>query len=696
MSEADTLAEKLPEDTSSGELTGIGLEVVSIAKSYDKRAVLTDISLHVAKGEVLGLLGPNGAGKTTCFYSIMGLVRPDAGRILMDGEDVTNLPMYRRAILGLGYLPQETSIFRGMTVEQNINCVLEMVEPDPATREQELERLLDEFGLTQLRESPAMALSGGERRRCEIARALAAKPSIMLLDEPFAGIDPLSINDILEVIEMALGPRLDLRQTQGLVMTPQLQQAIKLLAASNLEIEAFVAEALEANPLLESGNMGSEESPDADWEDIPREEFTSDQLMAQAQGESEQPLDIDISALDRDHDTGEADWKQGDWGAAASASGDFGDMPDFENRSSTEISLGEHLHSQIGLVARDPKSEFIARHLIGLLDDAGYLRFDLQDTASDLGVEISEVTAALELVQKLEPHGVGARSLSECLAIQAREADRYDPCMARLIDNLEMVARGEFTRLKRMCGVDDEDFAEMLTELRSYDPKPGLAFGGTSSGAIVPDILISQSQSGGWNIVLNEETLPSLIVNREYSAEISGGRHDKATAAWLREKIADANWLIKALDQRQKTILKTASEIVKKQDSFFHHGVSGLKPLTLREVADAIEMHESTISRVTSNKYLHCERGTFELKYFFTSGVGSSDGEGASSETVKARIKALTDAEDPKKILSDDKLVELLKDEGFDLARRTVAKYREAIGIGSSVQRRRQKKLASL
>src|SRR5690606_6561378 len=166
-----------------------GLEVISIAKSYDKRAVLNDISLTVGKGEVLGLLGPNGAGKTTCFYSIMGLVRPDSGRILMDGIDVTNLPMYRRAILGLGYLPQETSIFRGMTVEENIRCVLEIMEPDVATREAELEKLLGEFHLTGLRDSPAMALSGGERRRCEIARALAAKPSIMLLDEPFAGID---------------------------------------------------------------------------------------------------------------------------------------------------------------------------------------------------------------------------------------------------------------------------------------------------------------------------------------------------------------------------------------------------------------------------------------------------------------------------------------------------------------------------
>lgn len=177
-----------------------GLEVVSIAKSYDRKQVLSDISLTVGKGEVLGLLGPNGAGKTTCFYSVMGLVKPDAGRILMDGVDVTGLPMYRRAILGLGYLPQETSIFRGLTVEQNIAAVLELVEPDKGVRASELERLLDEFGLTRLRDAAAMALSGGERRRCEIARALAAKPSIMLLDEPFAGIDPLSISDIRDLV----------------------------------------------------------------------------------------------------------------------------------------------------------------------------------------------------------------------------------------------------------------------------------------------------------------------------------------------------------------------------------------------------------------------------------------------------------------------------------------------------------------
>ncbi|MEO1729251.1 MAG: RNA polymerase factor sigma-54 [Pseudomonadota bacterium] len=502
---------------------------------------------------------------------------------------------------------------------------------------------------------------------------------------------------------MALGPRLDLRQSQSLVMTPQLQQAIKLLAASNLEIETFIGEALEANPLLEAGAVSSENTGDpGEPDDIPREEFTSDQLMAQGGGEGDAPLDLDAGALDRDRDTGDGSTlsrsaSADDWGGAAnSGAAPDGDAPDIEATRAAHITLGEHLLSQIGAAASTEREGFIARHLIGLLDDAGYLTMDLRDIAFDLGAALSEVESALVAVQTLDPSGVGARSLSECIAIQAREVDRYDPCMERLIDNLELIAKGEVARLKRLCGVDEEDLADMLSELRSYDPKPGLAFAPASESAIVPDILLTPNGEHGWDIALNEETLPRLVVNRDYYVELSDGATNSEAQGWLKEKLADAHWLIRALDQRQKTIVKTAAEIVKQQDGFFRRGVSELKPLTLREVAEQIEMHESTVSRVTSNKYLWCERGTFELKYFFSSGVGSSDGEGASSETIKARIKALTDAEDPKKVLSDQALVDMLKEEGFDLARRTVAKYREAIGIGSSAQRRRAKKLAGL
>ncbi|XUU61700.1 RNA polymerase factor sigma-54 [Erythrobacter sp. HA6-11] len=502
---------------------------------------------------------------------------------------------------------------------------------------------------------------------------------------------------------MALGPRLDLRQSQSLVMTPQLQQAIKLLAASNLEIEAFIGEALEANPLLEAGEVAREATPaESEPDDVPREEFTSDQLIAQGQGEAEAPLDIDSAAIDRDVDTGDAGTgfdESGDW-AASGASYSLDDDLSPLDRATSELSLADHLEAQIGAVTQNAAELFISRHLIGLLDDAGYLAFDLRDVATDLGVDRQDVKTALKRVQSLDPSGVGARTLSECLEIQAREADRYDPCMQKLIANLDLLARGDITRLKRMCQVDDEDFADMLSELRGYDPKPGLAFGSSTVGSVVPDVLVKANAAGSWDISLNEATLPRLIVNRTYYVELRDGSPDKDAHNWLREKLSDANWLIKALDQRQKTILKTASEIVKRQDGFFRKGVSELKPLTLREVADSIDMHELTVSRVTSNKYLDCERGCFELKYFFTSGVArigsSGDGEGASSEAIKSRIKALIDAEDPKKVLSDAKLVELLNDEGYDLARRTVAKYREAIGIGSSAQRRRQKKLAAL
>jgi len=500
---------------------------------------------------------------------------------------------------------------------------------------------------------------------------------------------------------MALGPRLDIRQTQSLVMTPQLQQAIKLLAASNLEIEAFIAEALEANPLLDTAAPAEGEPERGELETPLPEDAASDELMLRGGGEGDAPLDL--ASVDRDWDTGDGaapGVRDAEWGAASGSGGDFDDLPDWEQLRAAEVTLAEHLEAQIGALAPDPLAAFIARHIIGMLDDAGYLGSPLEDIAEDLGIEMEAAEEALALVQSLDPSGVGARNLAECIAIQAREADRYDPCMAALIANLELVARGEVEKLKRLCRVDDEDLADMLRELRSYNPKPGLAFAPSATGTVVPDILLTANAAGGWDIALNEETLPKLIVNRGYFLQLSKGAADKSSQGWLKEKLADAHWLIRALDQRQKTILKTAAEIVRQQDGFFRRGVAELRPLTLREVAEKIAMHESTVSRVTSNKYLWCERGTFELKYFFTSGVGrigeGTGGEGASSEAIKARIKALIEAETVKNILSDQQLAEMLKQEGFDLARRTVAKYREAIGLGSSAERRRAKKLAGL
>jgi RNA polymerase sigma-54 factor len=327
-----------------------------------------------------------------------------------------------------------------------------------------------------------------------------------------------------------------------------------------------------------------------------------------------------------------------------------------------------------------------------MLDETGYLTVPLTDIAEASGAPLAEVEAALTIVQGLDPPGVGARSLSECLALQARAADRYDPAMARLIDNLDLLSKGRTGDLKRICGVDDEDLADMIRELRAYDPKPGCQFSTSAAEDVTPDVFVRALRSG-YAVELNQATLPRLLVNRRYYQELRSGPQDKQSKAWLSECLASANWLVKALDQRARTIVKVVGEIVKRQQGFFERGVAGLKPLTLREVAEAIEMHESTVSRVTSNKYMLCDRGLYELKYFFGSGVASAEGEGgAAAEAVKAAIGELIDAET--EILSDDAIAALLKQRGFDVARRTVVKYRESMGIGSSIQRRRLRKIA--
>jgi len=494
---------------------------------------------------------------------------------------------------------------------------------------------------------------------------------------------------------MALAPRLDLRQSQSLVMTPQLQQAIKLLALSSLEIEAFIAEEVERNPVLDAG--GGDSASEAPLDEFPQvtgadsNERGSDEVLGNDSHAASDALDVDFSAETFHHDApsdrvGGADGMLGLSGNAMSGGFD-GDGPDFDSFAARELNLREYLMAQAGS-SLSGRQLFLVQQIIEHIEPTGYVGEDLQAMAHRLGAPPAEMEAALAELQRFDPTGVGARNLSECLALQAKEADRYDPCMARLIDNLDLVAKGAFDQLKRMCRVDDEDLRDMLIELRGYDPKPGCRFESEDSMAVTPDIYVTQ-RGDGWAIELNSANLPRLLINRSYVAELG---QDKATKAWLNDCMADANWLIKAMDQRQRTIVKVATEIVKQQEGFFRRGVAHLRPLTLRQVADAIEMHESTVSRVTSNKYLHCGRGLFDLKYFFSSGVQSADGEGASAEAIKSHIKSLIEAEGDK-ILSDDTLVDLLTAKGFDIARRTVAKYREAMGIGSSVQRRRQKKM---
>jgi RNA polymerase sigma-54 factor len=497
---------------------------------------------------------------------------------------------------------------------------------------------------------------------------------------------------------MTLGPRLDLRQSQSLVMTPQLQQAIRLLALSNLEIESFIAEEIDKNPLLQSGGEPGEDGPAAEPEAPGNEAPAKGDEPGMGEGAGEAPLDLDLndenlhqdSAADRGLDGG-----LGLDGIGGGGGGSEGDGPDFDSFAAQGVSLHEHLLAQAGerLGAADL---LIALAIIELIEETGWFGGTCLELATRLGVARAEVERVLAVVQTFDPAGVGARSLSECLALQAKEADRYDPAMARLIANLDYLAKGNLGALRRICGVDDEDLADMIKELRAYDPKPGCRFAhGERVEAVVPDVFVAR-RAGGWAIELNGATLPRLLVNRTYYAELADGPQDKASKAWLSECLASANWLVKALDQRARTIVKVVTEIVKQQDGFFRHGVAQLRPLTLRQVAEAIGMHESTVSRVTSNKYLSCDRGLYELKYFFTSGIQSSDGgEAVSAEAVKSHIRALIGAERSDEILSDDQLVDLLRAKGFDIARRTVAKYREAIGLGSSVQRRRQKAIGS-
>jgi RNA polymerase sigma-54 factor len=489
---------------------------------------------------------------------------------------------------------------------------------------------------------------------------------------------------------MALGPRLELRTSQQLVMTPQLQLAIKLLTLTNVELEGWIGEELERNPLLASGDGA--EAADAPSDEMPAAADSAttglEQLLKAGLPAGDTPLDADYTGERFHHDC--ASDQPADWGDRSSAGGGDDEGFDFERLAGSGPTLAEVLETQ-AVSSFTGIDLAIARFIIDGLDECGYLVEPLDDIADRLDVPPARAEAVLARVQMFDPVGVAARSLSECLIAQARAADRCDPAMYKLLMNLDLVARSDVTGLMRLCALDRDDVIDMIRELKSYDPKPGLRFAGEAATPVVPDVFVLRSANGGWQISLNQATLPRLIIDRNYQAELATGA-DKATHSFLNECVASANWLLKALDQRARTIVRVSTEVVRLQQGFFEAGVSQLKPLTLRQVAELVDMHESTISRVTSHKYLLCERGLFELKYFFTSGVGAGDGETASALAVKDRIARLIAAEGDS-VLSDDSLVDLLTAEGFDIARRTVAKYREALGLGSSVQRRRARAL---
>jgi RNA polymerase sigma-54 factor len=475
---------------------------------------------------------------------------------------------------------------------------------------------------------------------------------------------------------MALTQRLDLRQTQALVMTPQLQQAIKLLQLSNLELSAYVETEIAENPLLERDDRPAETAapePQAAQPDADESERWHETAGSEGEGKLDYAGDPEA------------------WRGSATPVGD--NLPGLDQTLVRPETLRDHLLAQLSVEIQEPVDRVIATHLVELVDEAGYVTGGLDSVAELLGCDVARVEQTLLRLQRFDPPGIFARDLAECLALQLKERDRYDPAMQLLIEHLPLLASRDVQQLMRICGVDAEDLTLMIAEIKALDPKPGLVFDAAPTEPVIPDIFLRVAPDGGWAVELNSETLPRVLVNNRYYAEVSGAARRRDERDYLAERYQSANWLVKALHQRATTILKVSREIVRQQDGFLRHGVQHLRPLVLRDIAQEIAMHESTVSRVTSNKFIQTPRGLYELKYFFTTAIASSDGNGSlSAESVRFRIKSLIDGE-ADDVLSDDRIVAILVKDGVDIARRTVAKYREAMHIPSSVQRRREKSL---
>ena len=473
---------------------------------------------------------------------------------------------------------------------------------------------------------------------------------------------------------MALSAKLQIRQSQSLVMTPQLLQSIRLLQYSTTELQAFVDTQMECNPLLAQGeNPENKALPGAAVPAQDQQAGAADRSEAATRGEpANRPAPAPRSSSER----------------ARAGDSDFS----IEDLADRRISLHQHASKEVSDILCDETSRRIGAVLVEHLDESGYLRIAAEEVAASLGACPKAVEAAVDRLQaEVSPAGLFARDLAECLAIQLRRLNRYDPVIASVLQNLDLLARRDFATLRRLTGEDEAGLMDILAEIKTLDPKPGHAFDHDGSEAIVPDVFVTEAVDGGWVVELNSDALPRVIVDNSYLAAVRDGQLKTDDTSFLSECQQSANWLVRALDQRAKTILKVASEIVRRQDGFLTHGVGGLKPMTLMSVAEAIGMHESTVSRVTSQKYIATPRGTFEMRFFFTVAIASANGGDAhSAQSVKHRIKILIDAESVDKVMSDDDIAAILKKEGIDLARRTVAKYREALGIASSIQRRRE------
>jgi RNA polymerase sigma-54 factor len=479
----------------------------------------------------------------------------------------------------------------------------------------------------------------------------------------------------------AFAPRLELRQGQQLVMTQSLQQSIKLLQLNSLELRAFIDQELENNPFLDM------QEPEGDAPGTEHEPSPDDT-------KSDEPLAVDArddwGAIEGDSRDIEQDYLGGDHYGDVKQGG-FDDEPAFEQVDDT-LSLREHMLKQLTLDITDPIHRLIGAHLIDLIDEAGYIKEDLASEAEKLGVSEKEMLMILAKIQRFEPAGIAARNLKECLSLQLKERDRLDPAMELFLDNLPLLAEARFEQLAKKCGVSLEDVREMAAEIRSLNPKPGASFSHEALTITEPDIFVRRLPDGKWHVELNMANFPKVMVNKRYYKQVSKESRSAKDKEFVLERFGSANWLVRALEQRADTMLKVASELVRQQDAFFRLGVKYLKPMTLKDIAAETGYHESTISRITTSKFLICPRGAFELKYFFTSALARSHGgEDVSSSAVKQYIEELIKAETPEAILSDDDIVERLKERSINVARRTVAKYREALGIPSSPKRKRLK-----
>ncbi len=480
---------------------------------------------------------------------------------------------------------------------------------------------------------------------------------------------------------MALELRQQIKMKQQLRMTPQLQQAIKLLQLSRMELIEEVRQEMVENPVLE---------------EIP-EVYDADSV-----GERGQKEKVDETAEVRadESDINQIDWEEyaQNYTSAPPTNHYSGmrrggeDFPTLEQTLSTSESLTENLLSQLRLEELEEEQEYIGALIIGNLDEAGRLTAQLEEIADDAGASVAEVEEVLHIIQGFEPVGIAARDLRECLLIQARHFHPDDELMHAIIDeHISDLERKSYNKIARTQGVSKEEVIEAAKLLTELEPRPAGGFADDEARYITPDIYI-RKMDGEWVATLNEDGLPRLRISRFYRNELAKKKangEDDEVKDYIQDKLRGAMWLIRSIHQRQSTIVKVTQSIIKFQHEFFEKGVEHLRPLVLREVADDIEMHESTVSRVTNNKYVYTPRGVFELKFFFNSSITKQGGKDLASEAVKAKIRSIIADEDPKKPLSDAKIVEVLKQEDIDIARRTVAKYREMMGILSSSKRKR-------